>query len=209
MSIARVNAVFGDWKYLLFLSGLTLLDTVKPAFSNVVTIAIDSCIHSAVASAAWFVVSVIMCKDMREDIGLTRREEAAVVWLMSAAVDGDHFIAARSLDMYHATHLATREGLVFHNPFTTIALVLLAHFYGLRPRLAAIIAIAMGSHVLRDATRTGLLLFPVGMSPPVPYIMFIAIMCFVPYAASKYLRRSFQDKGFPVSLRPDDEGESV
>jgi len=206
-----VNEIFGDWKYLLFLSGLTLLDAVRPAtfVSKIVTIAVDSCIHSVVSSVAWYVVSVIMCNDMREDIGLTRREEAAVVWLMSAAVDGDHFIAARSLDMYQATHLATREGLIFHNPFIVAALVLFAHFYGLRPRLAAIIAIAMGSHVLRDATRTGLLLFPVGKSPPVPYIMFIAVMCFVPYAVSKYLRRSFQNKGFPVSLRPDDEGESV
>jgi len=206
-----VENSIGSIYFLVFLAFVAIFDATKGSFVNSLSqltqIMVDSGIHSWTALVIWYLVASIMVKDMREDIGMTRREEAAVVYLMSAAVDADHFLSAGSLSLHDATNLHSRMWLVFHNPFTVLLLCVVAHWYGRRPRLAAIIAISMGSHLLRDATRTGLLLYPMGASAPVPYFIFIVVLCVSPYVVARYLRRSFQDKRIPQSLQL--EGEKI
>ena len=211
MSWRRVETFFGTPWFLVVVLAVAAFDCFKPesVFQNpLINIAVDSAIHTSLATIIWWIVATRLVSDMPEDIGMTRKEEITVVYLMSAAVDADHFIAAGALDMWAATHLPSRQGLIFHNPFTMVMLAALAHIYGRRPRLAAIIVIAMGSHLLRDATRTGLLCYPIGVTPAVPYVCFIAFVCMLPASVEKYLRRSFALKSIPLTLN-DTEGLSV
>ena len=36
------------------------------------------------------------------------------------------------------------------------------------------------SHILRDATRTGILCYPIGVTEPIPYILYLLIIAILP-----------------------------
>jgi hypothetical protein len=94
-------------------------------------------------------------------------------------VDIDHFISARSLSLFNATHLASR-------PFGHAVLFVLFIFavlrFGLRWHdLSAIYLVASLSHLVRDSSRRGLWFWPFGSTPALPYWFHLTVLCVLPY----------------------------
>jgi hypothetical protein len=112
---------------------------------------------------------------------------AALCGLVACAMDADHFIAAGSLTMAGAMHLASRP---FGHSVTFLAAAVAATWALVRRPVYAwlLLAAAWGSHQARDATRRGLWCPPVGSTPPVPYALYLTAMAAAPYAVAAVLR---------------------
>jgi hypothetical protein len=195
-------------KYICFIVFIAFFDEYRGKMLDlpaIASIAVDSMVHSSVSLYAWYVTSEVLVRHMHEDIGMTRREEGLTAYLIAAAVDVDHFIAAGSLTLHDATNLQTRQWCLFHNPLACIVLATLSHCYGLRPRLAALLIIGMGTHILRDAQRTGILLYPWGVTPAIPIPLVAFVLAIVPYVMSLYLKRAFASKSIPHTLHGENE----
>lgn len=157
-------------------------------FANFLRLLTDSTIHSVIGLMIWLTVDR-MVPEIETDVGLTIREEALVSYLMSTGIDVDHFIAAKSWFLIDAANLQTRSGLFAHNIIFPIFMFIFFKFACGRSRLAALLFGSIFSHLLRDATRTGILCFPFGVSPPVPYFMYFCIIAFLPRLLVAFMRR--------------------
>jgi hypothetical protein len=153
-----------------------------------VMIAVDSTIHSTLAFLIWLAISKYMCAELSTIKGLSMNAEMVLAYCAAAVVDVDHFLSAGSLSIFDATHLQTRKFLLFHNPLTIFVACSVIYYIFKHPRLALLTATSTLSHIARDATRTGILLFPIGVSPAIPYWLFLLFVCAVPYAGSLILK---------------------
>lgn len=130
--------------------------------------AADNVAHAIIAALCYAAASV------RVDRALDLRLAALAV-LSSSAVDADHFIAARSFRLDAATHLASRPVLHCSTPLVALALGLAA-LERARPTTCArpgrlrecvhCVALSLATHHLRDASRRGVWMCPLGSSRP-------------------------------------------
>ncbi len=124
---------------------------------------------------------------------------AALCGVLSCALDADHFLSAHSFAFRDALNLSARP---FGHAFTFVlaavgAAALLpavlptpvsAAVPGM-PHAWLLLAVAWVTHHLRDATRRGLWLWPLGSTPPLPAAAHLALLAAAPFAAAWALRR--------------------
>ena len=112
--------------------------------------------------------------------------------LASVALDGDHFLAAGSLRLSAALSLPGR-------PFGHSLLFVLAASAALRaggsacglpPWAWAVCAVAWCSHLLRDALRRGLWLWPLPHTQPLPMLLYLAACAAVPLLVKAYCEQA-------------------
>ena len=154
-------------------------------------IAIDNTLHSLIAVSLWIVIDRLSWEIVLDVDGLSIREECLLAYLIAAAVDSDHFLASflssGSITMHGATHLASRDLCIFHAPLIAVVIAAVVHTTG-RSRTAVLVLSSMLSHQLRDATRTGLYMFPLGWTPVIPYLLFIITsFILIPILARQFL----------------------
>lgn len=120
---------------------------------------------------------------------------AMLAFLVACALDADHFIAARSLSLRDATSLGTRP---FGHAvlFVVLASSILA---AANPPAAIMVAVAWGSHQLRDSTRRGLWLWPAGSTPPLP-VWTYSLACTALSLSGALLLRRFATSIPPASM---------
>jgi hypothetical protein len=53
--------------------------------------------------------------------------------------------------------------------------------------MLTIIIVAFATHHIRDGTRRGLMFAPFGDTPPLPYVMYIALTIFTPYVFKVFI----------------------
>ncbi|KAK7497776.1 hypothetical protein BaRGS_00010910 [Batillaria attramentaria] len=130
----------------------------------------DSITHGVVGMLSWAVVEtpgLEACKWM----------SCVVCGILASAIDVDHFLAAKSLQLQDAVNLKHRPP--FHS--TSLVLMLTSTLWcvsSLLPTLplkkpALLLLTAWLSHHLRDANRRGLWFPPIGSSPPLPSVVYI------------------------------------
>jgi hypothetical protein len=105
--------------------------------------------------------------------------ECAMACMFGSLVDIDHFVSARSLSLFHATHLSSR-------PFGHAVLFVVAIFAVLRyliqwNDISMIYLIASISHLVRDSSRRGLWMWPFPHTPPIPYSLHLLLLLALPY----------------------------
>ncbi len=106
--------------------------------------------------------------------------------LIGSIIDSDHFIAGLfsrgSLSLFAATHLTTR-------PFGHAALFVLIIFLVLNQLMNSTLSlfplpwiwiVSSTSHLLRDAQRRGVWLWPMGHTTPLPYVPNLLLICAFP-----------------------------
>lgn len=111
----------------------------------------------------------------------------------AALLDVDHFVAAASLRMRDAMSLSARP---FGHAVSFVVLCV-ALLKALRPASDAwvLLAVAWGTHHLRDAVKRGLWLAPFGHTPRVPYAAYVAAMALLPLATHLMLSGAFVAAG--------------
>mmetsp|Transcript_54478 Transcript_54478/g.162796 ORF Transcript_54478/g.162796 Transcript_54478/m.162796 type:complete len:258 (-) Transcript_54478:216-989(-) len=191
---------------------VSIVEASTVAGGRVLDIAVDSTMHSIISSSVWRSSLVLErptvqreLTDQRPQLELTEeatrltktdtgcnrgdirccRAEILAAYVLGALMDVDHFLAARSPTLKAATNLSTRRWMLFHNPFfVATSAVLLCRYKTIRLRWACLWVSSAMSHLLRDATRTGLLLFPLGKTAPLPYVLFLVAVVAMPKVCS-------------------------
>jgi hypothetical protein len=116
----------------------------------------------------------------------------ALCALVSAGMDADHFVQARSLSLHAALALPARpfaHSVAFL--LAAVAAAAAAAQRGLLPPWAPhLLATALGGHQLRDSLRRGLWAGPavLGSTPPTPYALYWVAMAALPLALAPALR---------------------
>jgi hypothetical protein len=115
---------------------------------------------------------------------------ALLCGLLGVALDGDHFLAARSLSLRAALALPARP--FGHSAAFLVGAVALAGAAagrGLAPAWAPLLlGVAIGSHQMRDATKRGVLPWPgAENSAPLPLSVFYAAMAASPLLLARAL----------------------
>lgn len=113
--------------------------------------------------------------------------------IAASALDIDHFIAAGSLSIAGATHLKSRP---FGHAVTFIAVLVAAVLRFSRHRSSrtrrlrvSFVIVALLSHQLRDGFRRGLWFWPVGSTPPIPYVLYLAMEQGLPLVMARWALR--------------------
>ena len=119
--------------------------------------------------------------------------ELLLIGALGVSLDVDHFIAARSLRPSHALALTERpfgHALLFVIASTALAACCAAIAPRLVPATAPLaVAVAWGTHLLRDATKRGFWLWPLRMhTPPVPYALYLAVIALENIALSRFFK---------------------
>lgn len=100
---------------------------------------------------------------------------------VACLLDLDHFIAARSVRLHAAMRLSQRP--FGHSVLFVAALCTLLYIVRPARQWALIVAVALGTHQLRDAIRRGLWLWPFGSTYKLPYWGYLALMGIAPLSA--------------------------
>ncbi|XP_014666922.1 PREDICTED: transmembrane protein C5orf28 homolog [Priapulus caudatus] len=144
--------------------------------------AVDSATHGAVALLAWTVAAA--SGDGWRNAGRLAAQ-AVSCCLLAVLIDLDHFWMAGSLSLKSALSLPTRPPL--HATTAIPAVVLLLHLCIRLTNAASLhslpllVAVAWTTHHVRDATRRGFWLWPLGSTPPLPYWLYVATEICIPY----------------------------
>eukprot|EP00981_Chlorochromonas_danica_P011116 scaffold3756_cov180-Ochromonas_danica.AAC.8 len=117
-----------------------------------------------------------------------RWQEIVVAGVLGCVVDVDHFLAARSLSLYNATHLPARP---FGHAVLFILLITLL-IYGITSSrgYAAMVFCSLTCHQLRDGLRRGLWLWPLGSTSPLPLTVVLLLYAMLILGVRKYLSLS-------------------
>lgn len=147
---------------------------------KIVSCIFDSLTHALLAGAIWREVQLVPILKSRR-IFISMKAEILLSCILSSALDIDHFIAARSLSLFEATHLTSRP--FGHNLlFVIISTVLL----GMLLRSATLTILyfsALLTHQLRDSLRQGLLIWPfkdIISTLPLNFFLYLSIFVFIP-----------------------------
>lgn len=187
------------WPFVLasFVSGLLCYSFEKasglaartlPRFPSTV---FDSGVHGGVAVVTWWLgEALLLFTSANQHFGAG--SSASYWWgflppggfmslscgIIAVALDLDHFIAARSLRFGDAMTLSSRP---FGHAVAFVVLVCLSCYAvpQLRPWWF-VVAVAWGTHHLRDSIRRGLWFWPLGSTPPIPFEAYIAAMALTP-----------------------------
>ncbi|KAL4660829.1 hypothetical protein GN956_G1536 [Arapaima gigas] len=141
----------------------------------------DNAVHGAIGLWSWAIV-----------IGLRTWSdicEVALAGCLASVVDLDHFYEARSLSLKAAVSLSHRPPLHCSSVIPVLCGSLrlltgacrLGHPWCSLPWL---LFLSLASHHLRDATRRGLWLWPLGSTPPLPYWLYVALTSTLPHLCS-------------------------
>jgi len=159
----------------------------------VLGIVFDTFVHGLVAFSVWGVAELLSAwygvrwpvlgpgpfAALQRLFGLS---DAAFATLACAGVacllDLDHFIAARSVRLHAAMRLSQRP--FGHSVLFVVALCTLLYLARPARQWALVVAIALGTHQLRDAIRRGLWLWPFGSTYKLPYWGYLALMGLAP-----------------------------
>ncbi|CAH1964038.1 unnamed protein product [Acanthoscelides obtectus] len=168
ISLLGLTAVVGD--YLVLHTNLDLFQAV-----------FDNATHAIIGGLTWF----IFCLRYKNSNTFQNLAEVAVCATISSVIDLDHFVAARSLRLEDATNLKHRPPLHCSTfPLLTCFILLLASYHlemiELK-RSTLILFAAFFTHHVRDGTRRGLWIYPYGSTPPIPYAVYVALICLAPY----------------------------
>ncbi|KAL5259773.1 hypothetical protein ACHWQZ_G010021 [Mnemiopsis leidyi] len=157
----------------------------------------DNMIHGSLAVIIWLLgyMSHVDCcqSDVRSrhlGNGLAKHTvvilQSVVCGVLSCAVDIDHFLAAGSFEIQDALHAPHRG--ILHNTGLLLVLLLL---YRYKPRSSLVLlSVSLFSHQLRDAVRRGLSFSPIYSTPPLPYQLFLFLMCAVMLSFRHFLPTS-------------------
>ena len=140
----------------------------------------DSLSHALLAGAIWREVQLVPLLKPRH-IFISLKAELLLSCILSSALDIDHFIAARSLSLFDATHLTSRpfgHSLLFIVISTSLICMLLRS-----ATLTTLYFSAILSHQLRDSLRRGLLVWPFTntiSTPPLHFFLYLSIFVIIP-----------------------------
>mmetsp|Transcript_11567 Transcript_11567/g.17602 ORF Transcript_11567/g.17602 Transcript_11567/m.17602 type:complete len:229 (+) Transcript_11567:107-793(+) len=100
--------------------------------------------------------------------------ELGAAFALGSLLDIDHFVMGGSLSLTSATSLPSR-------PFGhSVAFVIVMSFFAMlftgRYRYALLTFVSLLTHQLRDATRRGLWMWPLGSTPPIWYALYLFIL---------------------------------
>lgn len=158
----------------------------------------DNFCHQAVAVLSWILFlsctsSVHLCVTFpaREPrLWSLRREKVVLLSCFVAAgcggmVDIDHFISAGSLHLTAATHLPSRPFGHAVSFVLLIATVLHLSLRSIAPWASSAYLVSSMSHLVRDASRRGLWLWPLGHTPAIPYTLHLLLIGLLPICLAK------------------------
>lgn len=158
----------------------------------------DNATHGLVALLCWLMVS-------GRPLQKASVQDSLLSGLFGCAVDVDHFLAARSLNIENATSLKTRPFLHCSSVVlaSLSAVALLGKLLGLAQvyKVALIALVAVASHHLRDSIRRGLWLWPFGSTSPLKlYVYYIGLACtvLIAMAAMRYIPQQRSTTDMPL-----------
>lgn len=164
---------FGGCEIVALLVLCTVVDEISYMPSKAILRAItDNAGHGFLAAIGWFIVCRSQLLPMQRML-----HELLFVTAVACAIDIDHFIWAASIHLSDATSLPSRP------PAHTVLFGVLLSFLAAachRNRTAVIIAYAIASHQLRDATRRGLYCWPFGSTQQLPYGAYLLVQSTLP-----------------------------
>eukprot|EP01041_Mallomonas_annulata_P003742 gene3741-7427_t len=158
---------------------------------------IDNLGHSIIAGLLWEnscvcldLIRKYFSKNLSDDnpyyhILSHNKTEILISCLAGSLLDADHFISAKSLSLYSATHLLKRPfGHAVLFPFTIslgIGLILRSR------RMGILLFSGLMSHLLRDGIRRGMWLWPMGSTTPIPYPFYLLCLFIWPFLIASVL----------------------
>lgn len=174
---------------------------------QVAALLLDSCVHGSVAAAMWAATLLLAPhaalggSTMSAPVLLAAapaQTTAALLpppWLQSAAIagvvamalDADHFIAAGSLSVRGAMTLSSRP--FGHALAFTVAVAATCRWLWPRSLAWLMVCVALGSHIMRDAPKRGLWMWPGPHTPRLPYAVYVATVAVAPLLLAAWLRR--------------------
>ncbi|KAL3885401.1 hypothetical protein ACJMK2_025464 [Sinanodonta woodiana] len=139
---------------------------------------VDNTTHGVVGSLSWAIV-IDVDRDPRKIV------TCLMCFLVSMAVDADHFIAAKSLKLKAALSLKKRPPFHATSPLLLVVILLWILSIFLKKiiclkTLSLCLITAVFSHHIRDASRHGLWLPPFGETTPLPIWLYITSTLTIP-----------------------------
>lgn len=147
---------------------------------------LDNICHQALALLSWLTLWQLE-SNWKLSFNYLSMVYAIFSVAFGAVVDIDHFLAAKSISLFEATHLSARP---FGHSIAFIVLIyvafnsLLIMIYNSNHYVQVIPTIylqATLSHLIRDSSRRGLWLYSTYSTPPVPYFLHLILLCALPY----------------------------
>lgn len=184
-----------SWRSQLYLYILLVLLLAMLEYTVPYMILLDSAVHAFTGVSVWMVVQ----SAAPAESPLFALGELLCCALASILVDLDHFIAAASLSLTAARSLSSRP--FAHALLFSLAVAALARGL-LSPRWAALLTAAHWLHLLRDALRRGLWLWPLGDSPPIPLPLYLVLLAATAALLSLLLRGGHKRDSETTSTLP-------
>lgn len=142
---------------------------------------LDNGVHGLVGLWSWAIV-----------IGLRKKSdfyEVVLAGFLASVIDLDHFYLAGSLSLKAALNLPHRPPLHCSTLIPVLCFSLRLLMWALRLKdswcsLPWMLFVALASHHVRDGTRHGLWLWPLGHTPPLSHWLYISITATLPHLCS-------------------------
>ncbi|XP_034939403.1 transmembrane protein 267 [Chelonus insularis] len=162
---------------IISMAGDKLLENENKVFRAIV----DNAIHSIIGGLSWILILVLSNEIITKNVC-----SIFLSMIVSSLIDLDHFIEARDWRLTAATSLKKRPFL----HCTTLPIMIWLIFLLIsrilhNSKLASfswIILTSFLSHHIRDGTRRGLWLAPLGSTPNIPYYLYILLDMTLPFA---------------------------
>ena len=167
---------------LLMITISMISDTIIICENNntVCRISIDVITHQILSILSLFLYSCAACYSIKSQIFQINfnKIEIMFMFVFTIFVDLDHFIAAKSLSLYSATHLVSRPWghCVF---FVLIVYIIISYVIPKDSQIHIIYLLATVTHLLRDASRRGLWLYYTSILH-VSYTTHLFLLCIYP-----------------------------
>ncbi|XP_031433125.1 transmembrane protein 267 [Clupea harengus] len=142
---------------------------------------LDNGVHGLIGLWSWAIV-----------IGLRKKSdfyEVVLAGFLASVIDLDHFYLAGSLSLKAALNLPHRPPLHCSTVIPALCFSLRLLMWALRLKdswcsLPWMLFVALGSHHVRDGTRHGLWLWPLGHTAPISYWLYAGITTTLPHLCS-------------------------
>ena len=156
-------------------------DTINICENNTVCrISIDVITHQILSLISLIIYSCIACYSTKSQLFQINFSKVEICFsiLFTIFVDLDHFIAAKSLSLYNATHLISRPWghcLLF----VVIVYIMISYIIPKDSQIHIIYLLATITHLIRDASRRGLWLYYTSILH-ISYITHLILLCIYP-----------------------------
>ncbi|XP_022106605.1 transmembrane protein 267-like [Acanthaster planci] len=166
-----------------------LLQLPAVASSRYYRAVVDNFTHGLVGLLSWAIVIETVLPSNCHQLG-----EILLCGVLSSILDADHFIVAKSIYLQDALVLPHRPAL-----HSTTLIILISLFLHLTVRVTAaqklqslpyMFLTASLSHQIRDGSRRGLWVWPLGSTPPLPYWAYVGLVCILPIVLKLFLNRT-------------------